>query len=424
MHDVFICHSEQDHAAALEIAAALEALGYTTWYYERDSLPGESHLIQVGRAIDEARCVLLLASRGALASSEVTAEVVRAYEARVPFVPLLLDVTHREVRELHPVWRQALVTSTTLAIPPEGLESVLPRVVRGMENLGVRPAPAQPEEVDRPAASLAGEPPAQAEEGPVRPALEARAGRARRLAWGVPAVLAAAVALWLGLRGGSTPGNDAGGVTEPPAGAAATGGPSMSSPAIQQPIRPETTPARRAAESETGEPGPSVPPAAESAPSPPPADLALLIDEETGEAGEILARALRGARLSVTDPRSTSTEPTGSRPRQAAARPPGERETLLRGDAASRARLLSELGARAALVGEARTYEVAQGFGLLAMRAEVSVEWVSADAPGIAGLWTVTEKATGASREAARRAALEAAVEELIGQMRAAGRMP
>jgi hypothetical protein len=42
MPDIFISHVEEDSAVALQIAHGLEAVGYTTWYYERDSVPGLS----------------------------------------------------------------------------------------------------------------------------------------------------------------------------------------------------------------------------------------------------------------------------------------------------------------------------------------------------------------------------------------------
>ncbi len=37
---IFISHVEEDSSIALRIASALEAKGYSTWYYERDSVPG------------------------------------------------------------------------------------------------------------------------------------------------------------------------------------------------------------------------------------------------------------------------------------------------------------------------------------------------------------------------------------------------
>jgi hypothetical protein len=42
MSDIFISHVEEDEGIAQEIARGLESAGYTTWYYERDGVPGLS----------------------------------------------------------------------------------------------------------------------------------------------------------------------------------------------------------------------------------------------------------------------------------------------------------------------------------------------------------------------------------------------
>ena len=52
---IFISYVEEDSYVALQIAGALEAKGYNTWYYERDSVPGPAYLAQMGDAIEQAR---------------------------------------------------------------------------------------------------------------------------------------------------------------------------------------------------------------------------------------------------------------------------------------------------------------------------------------------------------------------------------
>ena len=42
MGHIFISHIEKDAAVMRQIADGLEAAGYKTWYFERDSLPGLS----------------------------------------------------------------------------------------------------------------------------------------------------------------------------------------------------------------------------------------------------------------------------------------------------------------------------------------------------------------------------------------------
>lgn len=95
-HDVFISHVEEDADLAVGLASELELAGFTTWYYERDTLRGPSYLLQVADAIGDASVVLVVISTHALSSHQVTAEVVRAYEREKPFVPLLVDISHAE----------------------------------------------------------------------------------------------------------------------------------------------------------------------------------------------------------------------------------------------------------------------------------------------------------------------------------------
>ena len=51
MSDVFISHDTTDKDLVLELAQQLEAAGITTWYYERDAVPGVPHTSQTGDLI-------------------------------------------------------------------------------------------------------------------------------------------------------------------------------------------------------------------------------------------------------------------------------------------------------------------------------------------------------------------------------------
>src|SRR5262249_60005052 len=102
MRQVFISHVEEDKSSAEQIARGLEEAGYTTWYYERDSLPGLSYLIQISQALKQAQAVVLIISQDALGSLQVTSEVVQAYESRKPFMPVLRDITHDEFQRRQP----------------------------------------------------------------------------------------------------------------------------------------------------------------------------------------------------------------------------------------------------------------------------------------------------------------------------------
>jgi TIR domain-containing protein len=137
MSDVFISHVEENRSLVEELAYGLEAAGYTTWYYERDSLPGLSYLLQTSQAIEQAQVVVLVISRESLGSIQMTSEVVQAYEAGKPFIPVLWDITHTEFQYRQPEWRRAVGSATSLPVPPEGVSAIIPRIVGGLQRLRV-----------------------------------------------------------------------------------------------------------------------------------------------------------------------------------------------------------------------------------------------------------------------------------------------
>jgi hypothetical protein len=137
MAQFFISHAKEDLAITVEVAQGLERAGYTTWYYERDSVPGPSYLDQVGRAIEEASAIVIVLSATSLESNHVNNEVVRAYESRLPFLPLLNGIAHVDLQRRQPTLRQALGASTTIQVPPDGIGSIIPRLVAGAEMLGI-----------------------------------------------------------------------------------------------------------------------------------------------------------------------------------------------------------------------------------------------------------------------------------------------
>jgi hypothetical protein len=135
MSQIFISHVEEDAQIALDIAQALEAAGYRTWYYERDSCPGPSYLLQIDRAIVESQAIVLIISPQSVRSHQVTKEVVRAHESGKAFLPVLSGMSHAEFQEQQPEWRVALGAAASIPVPPQGVSAVLPRILRGLEKL-------------------------------------------------------------------------------------------------------------------------------------------------------------------------------------------------------------------------------------------------------------------------------------------------
>jgi hypothetical protein len=139
MHDIFIAHVEEDANVALEIALGLEEVGYTTWCYEVDSIPGQSYLIQTGRAVEESKVVVVVISPHSLSSRQVTREVVRAHESGREFIPMLRGITHVEFQNRQPEWREAIGAAASIKIPREGATRIIPRVIDGLKGLSILP---------------------------------------------------------------------------------------------------------------------------------------------------------------------------------------------------------------------------------------------------------------------------------------------
>jgi hypothetical protein len=134
MNDVFISYAEEDAAIADAIADALASRGIGAWYYQRDSLPGVSYLLQIGRAIDECEVIVLLISVDSMASHQVTKEVIRGHESEKAFVPVLLGVTHTQF-QAQPEWREAIGAAASIPISPSDVAASLPRLLAGIDAL-------------------------------------------------------------------------------------------------------------------------------------------------------------------------------------------------------------------------------------------------------------------------------------------------
>jgi hypothetical protein len=140
MGQIFISHAEEDAAIALEIAANLERANLTTWYYERDSVPGPSYLDQVSEAIEQCEAIVLLVSADSLKSHQVDGEVMLAWEVKRNLVPVLHGVTHKDL-ETNRRWRMAVGTAVAISIPDGGPMTIIDRLTNGIRKLGIVPAP-------------------------------------------------------------------------------------------------------------------------------------------------------------------------------------------------------------------------------------------------------------------------------------------
>jgi TIR domain len=139
MSQVFISHVEEDAATAQELAVGLEQAGYTAWFYEPDSLPGPPYVTQILEAIAQSAVVIVLVSADALGSWKVDREILQAFKTGTAMIPVLIGITHEELRNRHREWVLMFGAATPLSIPPHSVSALIPRFVQDLKSMGVEP---------------------------------------------------------------------------------------------------------------------------------------------------------------------------------------------------------------------------------------------------------------------------------------------
>jgi hypothetical protein len=154
MADVFISHVEEDSSVATQLSDGLNDIGFSTWLYERDILPGLSYLVQRGDAIKTCKAFLLLITPRSIGSYQVGAEVVRAFEQERPFLPLRQDISHADLQRRQPAWRQAIGSSASIVIDSGDIDSAVRRLAAGLRLLSIHPERAEEQEYLRSSLSV------------------------------------------------------------------------------------------------------------------------------------------------------------------------------------------------------------------------------------------------------------------------------
>ena len=89
MSDVFISYAREDQDRITALVQLLQAQGLSV-FWDRDIPPGKTWREHIGRALAEARCVVVAWSRASIASTFVAEEADDA-RARGILVPVLID---------------------------------------------------------------------------------------------------------------------------------------------------------------------------------------------------------------------------------------------------------------------------------------------------------------------------------------------
>jgi len=89
--DIFLSHSSDDQAVAIDVATRLEARGVSCWVAPRDVPPGASYAAALYYAIEAAPVFVVLMSSGANRSDHVARELELANQMKKRVVPVRLE---------------------------------------------------------------------------------------------------------------------------------------------------------------------------------------------------------------------------------------------------------------------------------------------------------------------------------------------
>ena len=92
-HDVFISYSSSDKAIADAICHRLEEKNVSCWIAPRDVVAGETYAHQIVQAINQCSVVVLVFSKNANMSEHVGNEVSKAFNAKKPILPFMIEET-------------------------------------------------------------------------------------------------------------------------------------------------------------------------------------------------------------------------------------------------------------------------------------------------------------------------------------------
>ncbi len=108
MAEVFISYAEADRTLAERLGETLPLLGYSTWYYHRDYIPGVLHLETTKKQIEAASVFLVVISPASLESDFVFPELLHAVAVRKHLVPILCNIRYGQLEVIKPRWVTAL----------------------------------------------------------------------------------------------------------------------------------------------------------------------------------------------------------------------------------------------------------------------------------------------------------------------------
>jgi len=126
---IFVSYSQTDRILVESLVGKIEMSGKVNcWYFNRDNRPGKSYLETIQTQITQSKQVVLIVSKKSLLSTEVASEVTFAHQAKVPILPIFLDLGIDDVRRAENGWALAFGTNVGINISEGYDDHVLKQV--------------------------------------------------------------------------------------------------------------------------------------------------------------------------------------------------------------------------------------------------------------------------------------------------------
>jgi hypothetical protein len=139
MADIFILYEREDLQVALEIATGLKNAGYSTWYYEEDSIPGCDYDPQIIEQIKDCKVIIPLISNDFVESPKKIEEMELAHREGKKIIPILVNLKYIGLEKRAPALYQIIKSIAAMGASPQDITGKIPRIIKGLEHLGIQP---------------------------------------------------------------------------------------------------------------------------------------------------------------------------------------------------------------------------------------------------------------------------------------------
>jgi serine/threonine protein kinase len=135
----YVCHASEDSIFARQLATKLREYGYSSWYYQRDAIPGISLFSQTDDAIRHSAICIILISRAGIESMDLAREIQQAHRVGTALVPVLVDLSLQEFEALQPIWRTILGPIAKIEAERNSVDTLSERIHAAAKAIGIKP---------------------------------------------------------------------------------------------------------------------------------------------------------------------------------------------------------------------------------------------------------------------------------------------